>query len=127
MNRREFSAARRATKAQGEFLGLAARGFKAAVKLGARKILKKGPARSIATGVLAGVAARPAARATGKAAASVKEAVFGEKKKYRRINPGNAKALRRAIRRIKSAEKLFRQVLTVQGKKATGIKPKGRK
>lgn len=49
------------------------------------------------------------------------------KKKYRRINPANIKALRRSIRRIKGAEKIFRQVLVVQGKPSGGIKPKTRK
>lgn len=44
-----------------------------------------------------------------------------------RINPGNVKALRRSIRRLKQAEKLFRTVLTVQGKPHAGIKPKSRK
>lgn len=48
------------------------------------------------------------------------------RKKYRRINPANVKALRRSIRRIKGAEKLFRTVLQVQGKHHTGIKPKSR-
>lgn len=52
---------------------------------------------------------------------------FGGRRKYRRINPGNIKALRRSIRRIHGAEKLFRQVLSVQGKKSAGIKPKHRK
>lgn len=52
---------------------------------------------------------------------------FGRpRKKYRRINPGNVKALRRSIRRIKGAEKLFRTVLQVQGKPHAGIKPKTR-
>lgn len=49
------------------------------------------------------------------------------RRKYRRINPCNIKALRRSIRRIHGAEKVFRQVLSVQGKKSAGIKPKHRK
>lgn len=48
----------------------------------------------------------------------------GGRKKYRRINPSNVKALRRSIRRIHGAEKLFRQVLSVQGKHHAGIKTK---
>lgn len=48
----------------------------------------------------------------------------GMRKKHRRINPGNIKALRRSVRRIHSAEKMFRQVLSVQGKHHAGIKPK---
>lgn len=45
-------------------------------------------------------------------------------RKKHRINPANVKALRRSIRRLKGAEKLFRQVLTVEGKHHAGIKPK---
>lgn len=48
------------------------------------------------------------------------------RKRYRRVNPANIKALRRSIRRIKGAEKLFRQVLTVQGKQHAGVKPKAK-
>lgn len=62
----------------------------------------------------------------GASKATVTKA-FGGRRKYRRINPGNVKALRRSIRRLHGAEKLFRQVLSVQGKKHAGIKPKHRK
>lgn len=48
-------------------------------------------------------------------------------RKRHTINPANVKALRRSIRRIKGAEKLFRTVLSVQGKAHAGIKPKNRK
>lgn len=47
-----------------------------------------------------------------------------QKKKYRRMNPMNIKALRRAVRRVDAAEKQFKKVLMVQGKKATGVKPR---
>lgn len=47
--------------------------------------------------------------------------------KNRRMNPANGRAIRRAVRRLKSAEKTFRKVLQVQGKHAGKIKPKARK
>lgn len=40
-------------------------------------------------------------------------------KPYRRMNPMNVRALRKAIRRIGSAEKLFKSVFTISGGKVT--------
>ena len=45
----------------------------------------------------------------------------------RKMNYSNIRATKRAVRRIKGAEKVFRQILQVQGKKATGIKPRTRR
>jgi len=41
------------------------------------------------------------------------------KQRARRMNPMNVRALRRAVRRVGSAEKLFRQVFTISGGKVT--------
>jgi hypothetical protein len=41
-------------------------------------------------------------------------------RRYRRTNPGNVKALRRAVRRITSAEKMFRKVLHLTKPHHTG-------
>jgi len=38
---------------------------------------------------------------------------YGGYRRYRRINPMNVRALRRSVRRINAAEKLFRQVFTI--------------
>ena len=45
----------------------------------------------------------------------------------RRMNPANGRAIGRATRRLKAAEKMFRRVLSVEGKHAGKIKPKARK
>jgi len=94
-----------------------------------KMLLPKKP--GFGTGLVTGMASGPATRAASTVAtrtAQVAKQVFtGERKKYRRQNVGNMKALKRAIRRIQGAEKLFRQVLSVQGKSHTGIKPKRRK
>lgn len=37
----------------------------------------------------------------------------GSGRRYRRMNPMNVRALRRSVRRINSAEKLFRKVFTI--------------
>lgn len=42
----------------------------------------------------------------------------------RRMNPANGRAIRRAARRLRAAEKVFRRVLQVEGKHAGKIKPK---
>ena len=41
------------------------------------------------------------------------------KRPSRRMNPMNVRALRKAVRRIGSAEKLFRKVFTISGGKVT--------
>lgn len=51
----------------------------------------------------------------------------GSGKRYRRMNPMNVKALRRAVRRIDSGEKLFRKVFVVKHHKSGTIVPKRRK
>jgi hypothetical protein len=44
---------------------------------------------------------------------------------YRRMNPMNVRALRRAVRRLGSAEKLFKQVYSFNhGKAAVNVRPK---
>lgn len=44
---------------------------------------------------------------------------------YRRMNPMNVRALRRAVRRLGSAEKLFKTVYRFNtGKSATNVRPK---
>lgn len=88
---------------------------------------KPGFGTGLVTGMASGPATRTAAAATQKVAQKATQYFTGERKKYRRQNVGNMKALRRAIRRIQGAEKLFRQVLSVQGKGHAGIKPKKRK
>lgn len=85
-------------------------------------LLPKQP--GFATGLVTGAAAGPATRMAKQVASRAAQAISGPRKKYRRQNVGNMKALKRAIRRIQGAEKLFRQVLSVQGKSHTGIKPK---
>lgn len=45
----------------------------------------------------------------------------------RRMNAANGRAIARATRRLRSAEKMFRRILQVQGKPTGKIKPKGRK
>jgi len=74
-------------------------------------------ARKVAVKTPSGATVRPLAAMPGGVP-------LYSKKKYRRQNVGNMKALRRAIRRIQGAEKLFRTVLSVQGKAHAGIKPK---
>lgn len=89
-------------------------------------LLPKQPgfATGLVTGAAAGPATRMATSAAKQVASRAAQAISGPRKKYRRQNVGNMKALKRAIRRIQGAEKLFRQVLSVQGKSHTGIKPK---
>lgn len=49
----------------------------------------------------------------------------GEPKKYRRMNPTNARALRRAMRRLEGAEKIFRKVFAFNhGKAPVKVRPK---
>jgi hypothetical protein len=49
-------------------------------------------------------------------------------RKRRRMNYANGRAIRRAARRLKGAEKMFRTVFTIRHAKApAGIHPKGRK
>lgn len=43
----------------------------------------------------------------------------GFRQRYRRMNPMNHRALRRAVRRLEGAEKLFRKVFTISGGKIT--------
>lgn len=78
----------------------------------------------LATGAASGPATRIATKAVTTTYQKAASAFGGPRKKYRRQNVGNMKALRRAIRRIQGAEKLFRTVLSVQGKAHAGIKPK---
>lgn len=95
--------------------------------LGAGKALlpkKPGFATGLVTGMASGPATRTATAAARSVARQATQAFTGPRKKYRRQNPANVKALRRAVRRIEAAEKLFRSVLSVQGKKSTGIKTK---
>lgn len=87
---------------------------------------KPGFGTGLVTGMASGPATKYAAQTAQKAAQKAAEVWQGPKKKYRRQNPANIKALRRAISRIEKAEKLFRSVLSVQGKKSTGVKPKKR-
>lgn len=44
---------------------------------------------------------------------------FGGRRKYRRMNPMNHRALRRSVRRLEMAEKLFRKVFTISGGRVT--------
>jgi len=55
--------------------------------------------------------------------------LFTGKKKYRRMNPLNGRALNRAIRRIDAAEKVFRKVLRVRNPRAAqgAITPKSKR
>jgi len=49
----------------------------------------------------------------------------GGGKRYRRMNPLNARALRRAIRRLDGAEKVFKKVFRFNhGKAASNVRPK---
>jgi len=138
MGRLQVSAQRRAMKAAGGLFSAAAKklagpalravpGVGTAMSIGSigMSMLPKKPTfgLGLATGMAAGPATRTAASAASKVTQRVTQAWTG-KKKYRRQNVGNMKALRRAIRRIQGAEKLFRTVLSVQGKSHTGIKPK---
>jgi hypothetical protein len=101
-------------------VGLATTAFSAS-----KALLPKKP--GFGTGLVTGMASGPATKAATAATRTLTQKAvqtFTTRKKYRRQNVGNMKALRRAIRRIQGAEKLFRQVLSVQGKSHTGIKPK---
>jgi hypothetical protein len=96
--------------------------------IGMAKAMLPKPKATFGLGLASGMAAGPVTKAATKVATTTyqkaTEVFTGGRKKYRRQNVGNMKALRRAIRRIQGAEKLFRQVLSVQGKAHAGIKPK---
>ena len=83
-----------------------------------RKGISRKAAELIAAGMAFEAGGRVFSSVTGK-----------EIKPTRRMNPGNTKALRRSVRRIKSAAKMYGKVLSAsKGTRARGytIKPKGK-
>lgn len=145
---------RRTANAAGGFGGLvkSAGGFlvRKVAPLALRAIPGLGPVAAIGGGALAGAAGRRmaapvirgATQLAHKGARAVQTGVTGSPcgsgyhlakdgsgrcVRNRSMNAGNARAAKRAVRRIKAAEKLFRQILTVQGKPHAGIKPKARR
>jgi hypothetical protein len=86
-----------------------------------------GRLRRIGKGAAGAAGAAVVFDATGRAI----NAITGEPmRRSRRINPGNTKALKRSVRRINSAAKMYAKVLTAQkGTRSKGytIKPKGNK
>lgn len=83
-----------------------------------RKSISRKAAELIAAGMAFEAGGRVFSSVTGK-----------EIKATRRMNPGNTKALRRSVRRIKSAAKMYGKVLSAsKGTRASGytIKPKGK-
>ena len=88
------------------------------VLLGGRKSISRKAAELIAAGIAFEAGGKIFNSITGK-----------EIKPTRRMNPGNTKALRRSVSRIKSAAKMYGKVLSAsKGTRASGytIKPKGK-
>lgn len=83
---------------------------------------RKGISRKAAELIAAGLAF--------EAGGKIFSAVTGKEiKQTRRMNPGNTKALRRSVRRVKSAAKMYGKVLSAsKGTRASGytIKPRGK-
>lgn len=91
------------------------------------KLLGKGGGKTalgrIAGGAIATATTVPVLRSAGRAVSKKKGELIGDtysesetsfgRRAYRRMNPMNVRALRRSVRRIHSAEKLFRQVFTI--------------
>ena len=89
-----------------------------AAAAGGRKSISRKAAELIAAGLAFEAGGKIFSAVTGK-----------EIKASRRMNPGNTKALRRSVRRIKSAAKMYGKVLSAsKGTRASGytIKPKGK-
>lgn len=89
-----------------------------ATAAGGRKGISRKAAELIAAGLAFEAGGKIFSAVTGK-----------EIKPTRRMNPGNTKALRRSVRRIKSAAKMYGKVLSAsKGTRASGytIKPKGK-
>jgi hypothetical protein len=84
-----------------------------------------GRLRRVGKGAAAAAGAAVVFDATGRAI----NAITGQPiRRSRRINPGNTKALKRSVRRITAAAKMYAKVLTAQkGTRSKGytIKPKG--
>jgi hypothetical protein len=121
---------RRDSRAAGGFplLALGAKfGLQAIKKVGG-KLLKSRVGRTAvkAGGALTlGSVPLPGGSLVKRAGRGVKAAVGGEPRKYRRMNAGNAKAARRAIRRIKAVRGLL-QSIEKQLPKRAASKPRGK-
>lgn len=123
---------------------IGARGGPVALGLAAKLGKRVAPIVKRAVGRARAAARSPAARRAGReiaviggggaAATAATRAITrrGEgapRKKYRRLNPMNFRALSRAVRRIDAAEKMFRKVLRVRNPRASqgSITPKTRR
>lgn len=83
-------------------------------------------AGTAAAGAIVPYAGRAGVTLTKRAATATTQMFTGdEPKQYRRMNPMNVRALRRAVRRLSSAEKLFKTVYRFNhGKTAVNVRPK---
>lgn len=87
----------------------------------------KAIAKKVAIGGVTAATIFPGTVAKGAKRAFGFDGDKGEGRTYRRMNPMNARALRRAVRRLESAEKLFKKVYRFNhAKSAVNVRPKGR-
>lgn len=101
--------------------GVSKSAVKEAVEAGLGRVLKSPAARAGAIG--AGVGA--VAGAIGGRVSRAEREAMGMPRRYRRMNPGNVRALRRSMRRVNSFAKLARQTISFTHR--VKMKKRGRK
>lgn len=106
--------------------GVVPGGAIAATALGGLGKIGKRVDRKVVKGAIIGAGAGAAALGGGEMMAGM----FGKPhKRYRRMNPGNTRALGRAMRRIEAGARIFKRYYTIKHggiRGASGVRVKGR-